>query len=72
MPRYLVERSFAEGLHIPMDAIGAKIVRRSCRHQPRLRRHPAHSYVTPDKTKTYCICDAPPPKPSARAPRPTV
>ncbi len=24
MPSYLVERSFAEGLHIPMDAIGAK------------------------------------------------
>ena len=24
MPSYLVERSFAEGLRLPMDAIGAK------------------------------------------------
>ena len=24
MPRYLVERSFTDGLHIPVNAIGAK------------------------------------------------
>ncbi len=62
MPRYLVERSFAEGLHIPMDATGtmtcAEVVGTNLDYGVTW----VHSYVTPDKTKTYCIYDAPSPE----------
>jgi hypothetical protein len=55
MPRYLVERSFAEGLHIPMDATGTKT---NLDYGVTW----VHSYVTPEKTKSYCIYDAPSPE----------
>ena len=72
MPRYLVERSFTDGLHIPMDAIGAKTCAEVVGTNLDYGVTWVHSYVTPDKTKTYCIYDAcPAPKPSARAPRQT-
>ena len=62
MPRYLVERSFAEGLHIPMDAIGAKTCAEVVGTNLDYGVTWLHSYVTPDKTKAYCICDAPSPR----------
>jgi hypothetical protein len=73
MPRYLVERSFTDGLHIPIDAIGAKtcaeVVGTNLDHGVTW----VHSYVTPDKTKLRptAFTTRPAPKPSARAPRPT-
>jgi hypothetical protein len=62
MPRYLVERSFIDGLHIPMDAIGAKTCAEVVATNLDYGVTWAHSYVTPDKTKTYCIYDAPSPE----------
>jgi hypothetical protein len=62
MPRYLVERTFTEGLHIPIDEIGAKacvaVVDTNTQHGVTW----VHSYVTADKTKTVCIYDAPNPE----------
>jgi hypothetical protein len=62
MPRYLVEREFADGLHIPVDASGAKaclaVVETNLTDQVTW----VHSYVSVDKRKTFCIYDAPSPE----------
>ena len=60
MPRYLVERSFAEGLHIPMDATGAKTCAEVVGTNLDYGVTWLHSYVTPEKTN--CIYDAPSPE----------
>ena len=62
MPRYLVERSFAEGLHIPMDATGTKTCAEVVGTNLDYGVTWVHSYVTHDKTKTYCVYDAPSPE----------
>ena len=49
MPRYLVERSFTDGLHIPMDAIGAKTCAEVVGTNLDYGVTWVHSYVTPDK-----------------------
>ncbi len=62
MPRYLVLRSFAEGLGITGDEDGAeeclKVVNNNILDEVTW----VHSYVTGDKKKTYCIYDAPSPE----------
>jgi hypothetical protein len=70
VPRYLVERTFNDGLHIPITQAGAEacagVVENNNRHDVTW----VHSYVTTDKAKTYCIYDAPTPeavRQSARA-----
>lgn len=50
MPRYLVERTFPQGLEKIVDTNGALGV--TC----------VHSSVSPDKAKTYGIYDAPNPE----------
>lgn len=62
MPRYLVERDFPEGLHIPVNDEGAL----AC--QGVVDRNAVdgvtwlHSYVSPDNRKTWCVYDAPTPE----------
>jgi len=62
MPRYLVERTFPEGLHIPMDdsgvAVCATVVSNNAEDQVTW----IHSYVSDDKSKSFCIYDAPTPE----------
>ena len=62
MPRYVVERTFPEGLHIPVDAQGAAsclaVVDRNADEGVTW----VHSYVSDDKRKTFCIYDAPSPE----------
>ena len=62
MPRYLVERSFDDGLHIPINADGATaclaVVGGNADHGVTW----VHSYVNEDKSKTYCIYDGPNPE----------
>ena len=69
MPRYLVERTFPEGLAIPVTDEGAAI----CLNVVTINADDTltwlHSYVTPDKRKTYCIYDAPSPEAIRRAAR---
>jgi Nickel responsive protein SCO4226-like len=62
MPRFMVERTFPDGLHIPVDPHGAEacggVVARNAADGVTWVR----SYVTPDKTRTFCIYDAPSPE----------
>jgi hypothetical protein len=62
MPRYVVEREFADGLQIPVDENGAKaclaVVESNMGDQVTW----LHSYVSTDKTKTFCIYDGPSPE----------
>ena len=62
MPRYLIQRTFSAGLNIPVDEAGAEtraaVIDKNSQHGVTW----AHSYVTPDKTKTFCIYDAPSPE----------
>lgn len=59
MPRYLVERDFPEGLHIPVDEDGAQacggVIERNAADGVTW----LHSYVSLDKRKTFCVYDAP-------------
>ena len=67
MPRYLVERTFPEGLQIPLSEEGAAI----CLHVVDNNADDGvtwvHSYVSDDKKKTYCIYDGPHPEAIRRA-----
>jgi hypothetical protein len=62
MPRYVVERTFAEELGITPNAEGAKqclqVVDRNADEGVTW----IHSYVSDDKRKTFCVYDAPTPE----------
>ena len=62
MPRYLVERTFPEPVAIPTDSDGAKavlgIVEGNAQHGVTW----VHSYLSPDRTSTFCIYDGPSPE----------
>jgi hypothetical protein len=62
MPRYLVERTFPEGLGIPVDAAGAQICLGVVERNADNGVTWIHSYVTSDRTKTFCVYDAPTPE----------
>ena len=62
MKRYLVERTFPNGLGLPVNAEGAEVCRRVIARNAEDQVTWVHSYVTPDRTKTYCIYDAPNPE----------
>ncbi len=59
MPRFMVERTFKDGLHIPSNNSGAQacltVVGKNANNGVTW----IHSYVSADKTKTYCIYDGP-------------
>ncbi|MBA3506471.1 MAG: DUF4242 domain-containing protein, partial [Betaproteobacteria bacterium] len=59
MPRYLVERSFPNGLALPPTPEGASVCRAVIDRNAEGQVTWIHSYVTPDRTRTYCIYDAP-------------
>ena len=67
MPRYLVERTFAEGLRLSNDDEGAAICAAIVAGNSEDNVTWVHSYVTADKAKTYCIYDAPDPEAIRRA-----
>ncbi len=69
MPRYLVERSFTDGLAIPVDESGAGICRSVVANNAEDLVTWVHSYVTLDKTRTFCIYDGPSPEAIRRAAR---
>ena len=62
MPRYLVERTFADGLEIPIDDNGSKAVASVVANNADLGVTWVHSYVSEDHGKTFCIYDGPPPE----------
>jgi hypothetical protein len=61
MPRYLVERSFPDGFHVPANADGAGALRGVVDRNAAEGVTWVHSYVSADKTRTFCIYDAPSP-----------
>ena len=62
MHRYLVERSFPDGLYIPVNMDGSKICLTVISTNAEDNVSWVHSYVTMDKKKTFCIYDAPSPE----------
>jgi hypothetical protein len=57
--RFLVERTFPNGLNIPVNEEGSKICLSVVSNNAEDNVTWIHSYVTKDKKKTYCIYDAP-------------
>ena len=62
MPRYIVHRSFPDGLHIPVGDGGAEaclaVVERNAEEGVTW----ISSYVSEDKRTTFCVYDAPTPE----------
>jgi hypothetical protein len=61
MHRYLVERTFPDGLNIPLDQVGKDLCLTVVSNNAQDNVTWVHSYVTMDKKKTFCIYDAPSP-----------
>jgi hypothetical protein len=62
MPRYVVERTFPDGLAIPVSDEGAQVCLTVIGNNSMEGVTWVHSYVTSDKTKTFCVYDAPSPE----------
>jgi hypothetical protein len=62
MPRYLVERTFPEGLRLFANGEGAEICGVIVRSNSEDDVTWIHSYVSSDRHKTFCIYDAPSPE----------
>ena len=62
MPRYLVERTFPDGLQIPVTEEGAAVCLGVVDRNADVGVTWVHSYVSADKHKTYCIYDGPTPE----------
>jgi hypothetical protein len=62
MPRYLVQRRFANGLHIPMDLQGARTCESVIDTNAQEGVTWLHSYVSDDLGTTFCIYDGPDPE----------
>jgi hypothetical protein len=62
MHRYLVERTFPDGLEIPVNMEGSKMCLNVVSNNTEDNVTWVHSYVTKDKRKTFCIYDAPSPE----------
>jgi hypothetical protein len=59
MPRFMVERTFTDGLNIPISDDGAAACLNVVNTNSEDGVTWVHSYVSDDKRKTFCIYDAP-------------
>ena len=62
MPRYMIERTFAKGLTVPINADGRQAMDGVVKNNAEQGVTWVHSYVNPDHTQTFCIYDAPNPE----------
>ena len=62
MPRYVIERTFPNGVQIPQTEVGARFCRGVVANNAREGVTWLHSYVTADRGRTFCIYDAPSPE----------
>ncbi len=69
MPRYVIERTFPEGLILPIDETGAEICRSIVNNNAQDQVTWIHSYVSEDKQMSFCICEAPSPEAIRQAAR---
>ena len=67
MSRYLVERTFPDGLRLSGDDAGAETCRNIILTNAEDDVTWIHSYVSRDRQKTFCIYDAPSPEAIRRA-----
>ena len=67
MPRYIVERTFPNGLEIPVTREGAATCLGIVDRNGDLGVTWLHSYVGEDRRKTYCVYDGPNPEAIRRA-----
>ena len=67
MPRFIVERTFPDGLEIPITDEGAKTCLNVVQNNAEEDVTWVTSYVSTDKTKTYCVYDGPSPEAIHRA-----
>ena len=59
MPRYIVERTFIDGLDIPSTLAGLETCLRVVDRNAELGVNWLHSYVTTNNAKTFCVYDGP-------------
>lgn len=59
MPRYLVQRTFPDGLHVPTTAQGAQAMLGVVGNNAHVGVTWVQSYVTEDKNVTFCVYDGP-------------
>ena len=59
MPRYIVERSFPDGLNIPVNDDGAGICGGVVARNAENRVTWIQSFVSSDRKQTFCLYDAP-------------
>jgi hypothetical protein len=69
MSRYLVERVFSDGLHIPICDEGAVACREVVDKNAGLGVTWIHSYVSEDKQTSFCVYDGPSPEAIRQAAR---
>lgn len=62
MPRYVIERTFADGLNVPCNADGAATLSSVVKRNAEEGVTWLHSYVSPDHRKTFCVYDGPSPE----------
>ena len=67
MPRYMIERSFPNGLEIPTTDDGRKAMLGVVNNNATEQVTWLQSFVTDDKTKTFCVYDGPSPEAIRRA-----
>jgi Protein of unknown function (DUF4242) len=67
MSRFIVERTFPDGLPVQANAQGAQVCLTVIGNNSEDGVTWIHSYVTGDKMKTFCIYDAPTPEAIRRA-----
>ena len=62
MPRYVIERVFPDGLHVPINQEGAAATRGVVARNADYGVTWVHSYVSEDKLRSYCVYDGPSPE----------
>jgi hypothetical protein len=62
MPRYIVQRTFPEGLQIPTANAGVEICRGVVENNAQEGVTWVCSFVSDDKTRSFCVYDAPTPE----------
>jgi hypothetical protein len=62
MPRYVIERTFPDGLRIPQTEVGERVCRGVIANNAKEGVTWLHSYVTTDRRKTFCIYEGPSPE----------
>lgn len=62
MPRYMIERTFPDGLEIPITDEGAAACLGVVDRNADVGVTWVHSYVSEDKKKTFCVYDGPSPE----------